>query len=234
MKPHTRTIRQTDGPSVTGGRAARSPRRFHSMIAGLMFLPLANQAQDPPHPTTEGNTFYSESVGLRVTKPEAWTFASTDKMGKKFSEGRLNDRELLVLLRAKPNQPLVQINQYPEPYVGVNPSVLIMMQPLGTLAEKPPRELMMTLAQTLEKTYEDFAILEQARDTEFHSHQAAEMLIRFSEETRQGVTRKKQSRMWLVPRGRLMFLIAMSGHQDGAMLPTDAFETIFRSIRIDK
>ncbi len=234
MKLHTRMIRQTDGPSATGGRSARSTRRVRSMIAGLMFLPLANQAKDPPRPTVEGNTFYSDSVGLRVTKPESWTFAFTDKMEKKYSEGRLEDRELLALLRAKPNQPLVQINQYPEPFVGVNPSVLIMMQPLGTLSEKPPLELMMTLAQTLEKTYEDFVILEQVRDTEFHSHQAAEMLIRFSEETPQGPTRKKQSRMWLVPRGRLMFLIAMSGPQNGAMLPTDAFETIFQSIRVDR
>jgi len=42
------------------------------------------------------------------------------------------------------------------------------------------------------------------------------------------------SRMWLVPRGRLMFLIGMSGDQTGENVCEQEFAEVLESIRIQK
>jgi hypothetical protein len=49
----------------------------------------------------------------------------------------------------------------------------------------------------------------------------------------EGTEYASRSRIWLVPRGQFMFLIAMTGPQDGPDVSEEEFSTVLASIDIE-
>ncbi|HUF63246.1 MAG TPA: type II toxin-antitoxin system RelE/ParE family toxin [Verrucomicrobiales bacterium] len=63
---------------------------------------------------------------------------------------------------------------------------------------------------------------------------AAYMKAKYTVANPEGREFKTLSRMWIIPRGSFMFLISMSGTQEGPDVSETEFKAILDSIRIEK
>ena len=105
----------------------------------------------------------------------------------------------------------MQANQAPHP--GLNPSIQI------TLRQGLPGTLVQLLGNALavmRRGFPDLTIVDPVRQTTVDGLPAAQVRLTYTLKTHTGISARVSSRLWLVPRGALMFLIAMSGSETGA------------------
>jgi hypothetical protein len=113
----------------------------------------------------------------------------------------------------------------------LHPSVQVTLRPAlrGT-----PTELLTAALATLRRAFPDLRIVSPIRDTEVSGWPAAQIKTSYSLTGQTGASYRVQSRIWLVPRGSLMFLIGMSGGASGEDVCEEEFKAIVASIVIQK
>ena len=182
--------------------------------------------------TNDVNVFASQTAGFRVSKPAAWTFASMQQVSQYRASARLKDKELEEAVRQRANAPLVAIMKHVEPYDDLNPSVQVILRPLGTLAGKSAVELMKLAILPLQQAMADFQFVEPIQKTTVGGKPAAFMKAKYTVANPEGREFKTFSRMWIVPRGQFMFMMSMSGPQEGGDVSEKEFAEIHKSIQI--
>jgi hypothetical protein len=204
------------------------------LLVGLTipWIGLAAIAADAPAVNT--NRFHSSTAGFAVIKPAAWQFASMEQVATNRAVARLKDKELEAQIRQRASAPLVVILKHPEPHDDLNPSVQVMVRPLGQLEGKSAMELMRLVVPTIQRAMADFAFVEQIQETKLGGMPAAFMKAKYTVANPEGREFKTLSRMWIVPRGSFMFMISASGPQEGADVSEAEFKGILDSIQIEK
>jgi hypothetical protein len=144
---------------------------------------------------------------------------------------RLSDPELHQAFRTRSALPLLAFTKYAEPYAGLNPSVQVTVR--SGLAGAPT-DLLAGAVATLRRAFADFRIVSPIHAVQVGGWPAAHMRATYTLSNASGQRFSVLSRMWVVPRGRLMFLIGMSGSQAGADVCEDEFAGVLESITIDK
>ncbi len=181
----------------------------------------------------EANTFTSTTSGFTICKPESWSFQSAETIAENRANARMKDKELEKLVRERASAPLVAITRFPEPYDDLNPSVQVMFRPLGQLANTAPAELMEIVIGPLRSAFEDFTVVEEIQETAVGGQEAAYMLAKYTVANAEGREFKTLSRLWIVPRGSFMFMISMSGPQEGSHVSEEEFQQVLGSIVIE-
>lgn len=180
------------------------------------------------------NRFHSPTAGFTVVKPAAWQFASMEQVATNRAIARLKDKELEEQIRQKANAPLVVILKHPEPHDALNPSVQVMVRPVGPLEGKTAVELMRLVVPTIQRAMADFEFVDAIRETQVGDMPAAYMKAKYTVANPEGREFKTLSRLWIVPRRSFMFLISASGPQTGPDVSETEFKAILDSIQIDK
>lgn len=204
------------------------PLQIFSILLALGLFSACATTSD----TGPSYTFNDAVLGFSITKPSGWNYVSGKIMEVNKNANRQNNPELEKVSQQTGDTPfLVVFARYPEPNPNNNPTVSVTVIDTGVEGLSPKRILALPAAK-LKKAYPDLTIVEEIRDHEVDGIIGAYTKLKF---TVAGDGERKfptTHRMWLVPRGTLMFSIAMTGPQEGPDVSEEAFQEILQSIKI--
>lgn len=205
--------------------------RYSVGLTAVSLLSIVNAAD-----LTSGDTnrFHSPTAGFTITKPKDWQFASAQQIATNRATARLKDKELEELIKQRASAPLVVVTKHQEPHDDLNPSVQVMMRPLGQLEGRSAVELMGLVVPSLQRAMADFTFVEKVKETKVGEVSAAYLKAKYTVANPEGREFKTLTRMWVIPRGAFMFMISMSGPQEGPDASEKDFSAILDSIKIDK
>jgi hypothetical protein len=171
------------------------------------------------------------SAGISLIRPAGWYTATEAQVQANREQTKLSDPELQAALATRSALPLIVFTKYQEPHTGLNPSIQITLR--QGLAGTPVRLLTNALG-TMRQAFADLQIIEPVRATEVGGLPASYVKVTYTLQTQAGGRGRVISRLWLVPRGSLMFLIGMSGDDNGPDVCDDEFATVLKSITIQQ
>ena len=200
--------------------------------APAMDAPQEVQATSPAAVVGSSEVFHHPGAGFSMTKPMDWKYLSPEMVKTASESTQWNDAELEKAIKENPNAPLVVITRYVEPYPTLNPSVAITMVNLP-IEGMPPKDILNMSTEVLKRAYPDLTYVDEVQDANVDGINGAYTKIKY---TMAAGDRKfpTLTRMWLVPRGKIMFTVGMSGPQDGPDVSEEAFKEILNSIKIEK
>ena len=205
--------------------------RYSVWLTALSLWSIVNAADLA---SVDTNRFHSPTAGFTIIKPKDWQFASAQQIATNRATARLKDKELEELIKQRASAPLVVVTKHQEPHDDLNPSVQVIMRPLGQLEDRSAVELMGMVVPTLQRAMADFTFVEQVKQTKVGEVPAAYLKAKYTVANPEGREFKTLTRMWVVPRGAFMFMISMSGPQEGSDVSEREFSAILESIKIDK
>jgi hypothetical protein len=179
--------------------------------------------------------FHHPGAGFSLTKPMNWKYLSPEMIKTASESRKWNDAELEKAIKKNPNSPLVVITrypEYPEPYPTLNPSVAVRMINLP-VEGIPPKDILNMSTEAFKREYPDLTYVDKVQDAIVDGINGAYTKIKYTmiDGDREFPT---LARMWLVPRGKVMFTVNMSGPQEGPDISDEAFKKILSSIKIEK
>ena len=107
-----------------------------------------------------------------------------------------------------------------------------MIRPLGNLSKAPPTDILKMTVARFPATFENFAFVEEVQETQVNGWKAAYTKIQYTITDNEGHRFPTLTRFWVIPRGKYMFTIAMSGAQEGPEISEEEFRKVLHSIRI--
>lgn len=175
--------------------------------------------------------FYDKSSGISITIPEGWKKFTPKMLIETRQSVKLSNKDLEKIIKESPNLPLVTFTRYPEPYPTLNPGVTVSKKYIP-VEGIPPKDILQINAEVFKLEYPDSAYVDEIQDTNVDGNSSAYTKINF---TKVDGDRKFPitTRLWLIPRGKFMIFISMSGPQEGPDTSEDAFKEIFESIKFD-
>jgi hypothetical protein len=114
-------------------------------------------------------------------------------------------RELQEAIQKLARAPLFVFTKYPEPYPTLNPSIQLVVRPLGRLAGSASVSLLNMAVGPMQKAFQDFAFVQPPQEVQVSGFPAAHMRARYTMKNADGEEFNVLSRMWIV----------MSGPQEG-------------------
>ena len=183
-------------------------------------------------PNAPDHTFNNTDLGFSITKPSEWHYVSREILEANRDANRANNAELEEVSRKTGNSPFLTVfSRYPEPNSRNNPTVSVTVLNTG-VAGLPPKSFLGQSIMIMKKAYPDLTIVEEARNQEVDGLSGAFTRLKFTIVGADDQRLPTLHRIWLVPRGTLMFSIAMTGPQEGSDVSEDAFQEILKSIKI--
>jgi hypothetical protein len=173
--------------------------------------------------------FENPAAGLALTPPSGWHAASLAQVQANRQKVRLSDPEWQAALETRSALPLVVFTKYAEPHIGLNPTVQITLR--QSLRGTPTELLSGAIAQ-MGVAFPDFRITTPVHPATVAGRSGAHVRVSYTLKSKAGGSFPVLSRLWLVPRGPLMFLVGMSGTQDGADLCDAEFAAVLASLEI--
>ena len=193
-------------------------------------------AMDAPAETSVSKSsdevFHHSGAGFSMTKPMEWRYLSPQMVKMASESTNWNDAELEKAIKENPNAPLVVITRYPEPYPTLNPSVAVTVVNLP-VEGMPPKDILNMSTEVLKRAYPDLTYVDEVQDANVDGINGAYTKIKYTMAAG-GQKFPALTRMWLVPRGKIMFTVGMSGPQDGPDVSEEAFKEILSSIKIEQ
>jgi hypothetical protein len=178
--------------------------------------------------------FENATAGIALTRPAGWQTQTLQAVQQNRERVQLSDSELQAALQKFATAPLFVFTKYTEPHPRLNPSIQVTLRPLGTIAGMAPTELMKIAVTAMQRAFADFAFVREIESAQISGLAAAHMSARYTMKHAEGAEFKVLSRMWLVPRGAFMFIIGMSGPQDGPDVSESEFAEVLRSVTLQK
>lgn len=196
-----------------------------AIVCAVLAEPAFSQTSGPER-------FENATAGIALLRPANWQTASLQTVQENREQVELSDKELQAALVKVATAPLFVFMKHPEPHAGLNPSIQVTLRSLGPMAGSSPTALMKVAVDTMRKAIPDFAFVTEITDTQISGLAAAHMRATYTMRTRDGSAFKVLSRLWVVPRGPFMFVIGMSGPQEGPDVSESEFAGTLASIDI--
>ena len=181
-----------------------------------------------------GERVENETAGIAVVRPAGWHTTSLDTVQANRNRVRLADAELQRLIQTRATAPLFVFSKHAEPYPGLNPSIQITLRPSGSLAGRPPTELLRMALGTMRRALPDFQEVTPIGSARVSGLPAAHVRGKYTLHSKSGESYPVVTRIWLVSRGAFMFLIGMSAPPDGPDASEEEFRQALASIEIQK
>jgi hypothetical protein len=178
--------------------------------------------------------FENATAGIELTRPAGWHTQTLQTVQENRERMQLSDPELQAAMQKFATAPLFVFTRHPEPHPRLNPSVQVMLRPLGPLAGAAPADIMKVAVGAMQKAFADFTFVGQIESTQVSGLAAAHMRARYTAKNAEGAEFKVLTRLWLIPRGSFTFLLSMGGPQDGPDVSESEFAEVLRSVTIQK
>ena len=195
---------------------------FFIAIAGLIATDSAAQSR-----------FENATAGISLMPPAGWHVMSMQSVMENRAKVRLPDDQLTAGLQ-RAAAPLFVFSKYPESHSALNPTVQVVLRPAPASLGPSPTAIMKATIATLQQAFPDFRIVDPIQPTTVSGFPAAYMKATYTLRTAKGTASPVMARTWLVPRGKVMFLIGMSGTTGGDDVAEAEFLSALASIRIEQ
>ncbi|MEE9259352.1 MAG: hypothetical protein V3U37_07385 [Nitrospinaceae bacterium] len=179
-----------------------------------------------------GEVFHHAGAGFSITKPHEWKYLSPEMVMAARQSMKLNDEDLEKMIKENPNAPLVVFTRYQEPYPTLNPSVAITLVHLP-VEGIPPKDVLNMSTEVLKRAYPDLTYVDEVQDANVDGINSAYTKVKYTLAAGD-LKFPTLTRMWLVPRGKVLFTVGMSGPQEGPDVSEESFQEILKSITFDK
>jgi len=170
-------------------------------------------------------------AGIEIAPPAGWHETSLAQVQANRENVRMADADLQHAIQTRSALPLLVFTKYPEPHEGLNPSIQVTLR---SAIQGTPTDLLSAALEPMRRAFPDFRLVSPVHQTWVSGWSAAALEATYTLRSKAGGAFPVRSRMWLVPRGRLMFLIAMSGSVSGADVADAEFKAVLDSIVIQK
>lgn len=187
----------------------------------------------PIYLPAEETVYRNPTLGIAVTKPDTWHFATAAEVAENLERVQLSDKELDALLKAHATAPIVAMTKYKEPFDDLNPSVKVNIKPLRGFPAAEPVRILQVVSEPLRKAFSDLKFITKPEETELAGHKAAYMCVDYDLKIPDGRTFPTRSELWIVPRGKMFFMIGIGTRQDERTGSREEVHKIIESIEID-
>ena len=171
------------------------------------------------------------AAGIELLRPAGWHDATLADVQANRARVRLSDAQLEHALQTRSALPILVFTKYREPHPGLNPSVQVTLRPA---LSGPPAQLLASALTTMRRAFPDLRIVVPVHDTTVAGRPAAHVEVTYTLRAQTGHSFSVRSRLWLVPRASLMFLIGMSGTSTGEDGCDQEFGSVLGSIVIER
>ena len=201
--------------------------RMAGASLALMLAIATARAQGPER-------FENATAGIALSRPAGWHTASLQTVQDNRQRVQLSDAELQAAMQKYATAPLFVFMKYPEPHPTLNPSIQVTLRPSGPVTGASPVEILKLAVAALLKGFPDFTFVTPPEAVDVSGLPGAHMRGRYTVKNAEGGEYKVLARMWVVPRGAYLFLIGMSGPQDGPDVSEAEFAEALRSVSIQR
>lgn len=176
--------------------------------------------------------FHHPGAGFSMIKPMGWSYLSPEMTLIARQSVKLDDQKLKKMIEENPNAPLVVITRYREPYPTLNPSVSVRVTRIP-VEGIPPKDILHMLMGGVKRMFPDLTYVDEVQNVHVDGLNGAYTKIKYT------VFAGDQKfptlvRMWLIPRGKIVFTIDMSSPQEGPDISEKTFKKILSSIKIEQ
>jgi hypothetical protein len=204
---------------------------FGILVLFLLVSGCASNRADQPD-SEQTRSFSDESVGFAMDIPRGWAIASRQTVEENRARIRLDDSELEAALKNRASAPLLAVMKFPDPHPTLNPAIQVILRPLDDFQGMPPTKILAVVTQQMRTMLSDLEFLQGPIAVEVSGLDAAHLRANYVLKTSDGGAFPVTARTWIVPRGTMMFVIGMSGPQEGPDLSEAEFQAAFESILI--
>jgi hypothetical protein len=181
-------------------------------------------------PTAAQDRIEHKAAGITIDRPAGWHNVPLAEVQANRERVRIADPELQRAASTRGTLPIIAFTKYEEPHAALNPTIQVMLRPAipGT-----PVQLLTVVLAALPRAFADFRLVTPVQDVEVAGRPAAHATATYILQNQQGETFRVKGRFWLVPRNSLMFMIGMSGTQEGEDVCEAEFEAVIATLTIN-
>ena len=176
--------------------------------------------------------FENTTAGVSIERPAGWHSLTSQQIVENRERVRMADEELQKAIQERASLPLFAFSKHEEPYESLNPSIQVGMRPLAPFEGKPAAEILAAIVGAIRSMAPDFTIVKDVHEVEISGLKGAGLEAKYTLGNAGGAKFPVWSRMLVVPRGKLLFIIGMSGTQEGPDVCAKDFAAALASIRI--
>jgi len=177
--------------------------------------------------------FDNPTAGISIAPPAGWHVISMQRVMENRAQVRLGDDELAAGLQ-RAATPLFVFSKYAEPHAALNPTVQVVLRPAPASLGGSATVMLKAAIETLQRAFPDFTFVDPIQPATVAGFPASYMKATYTLRTANGGAFRVMSRTWLVPRGKVMFLIGMSGTISGEDVSEAEFRGALESIQIER
>lgn len=178
------------------------------------------------------NLFRSETARIELVKPQGWHFMDLESVAKHRAAAKLKDEDMQQAIFELATAPLFAATKYPEPYEALNPSLQVLVRPLGNMKGASGAEILALVLQSLESAFVDFKLLEPVSEFELDGLVAAALKASYTVENQAGDGFPTETVMMVIPRDSFMYQFSFSAPPEGEdALSNDTLVDVLESIR---
>lgn len=183
----------------------------------LTLAPSLLRAEDPV-------TFTSEPFSLTISAPATWRLVPADFPTQEYD---LHKKNAVEVVGSHENLPIVRIAKPVADKFSPVPIVQVFV-----VADKglTPTEFLKEMIKSAAAAFEDFHITQEATDTTLNGVKAAVIESRFVASFTGGHSFPTLSRVWAVPRDKMIFVISLTGRPDDLKALSKDTDFIMKSI----
>lgn len=179
------------------------------------------------------NTYISQMLGFKVTKPESWNFVSANTYLDQTKQMKLNDKELQQRWSETIRAPLVVITKYPASHPDVNTSFKADVKPYGQLPTTSSGvDILNVILKSLGSVFKNLTIEQSPIEITLANHKAGYMKISYVNVAQDGREYPSTSEMWVVPRKNHFFMLG-GGYKRGDKAGPKELQSILTTLRIE-
>jgi hypothetical protein len=179
------------------------------------------------------NTYSNPTLGISVTKPKDWHFATLEEHRENLGRATFKDEDFKKMVQKYSTTPVVVMMKYREPYDDVNPSFKINIKPLGNLPANKPTAILSLLVPTFEKNFKDFEMIVGPKEINVGKENAAYMKVNYNMEVEEVGKFPVCSELWIITRGTHFYMLGAGTRQDEKTGKREEIQKILESIRFE-
>lgn len=178
------------------------------------------------------NVYHQPTLGITIIKPDAWHFITSEEVLQNLRKTQFEDELLEALVKKFPQKPIVTLTKYKEPYDDLNPSIKVNVKPLRNLSASDPVSILKIASSNLRKAYSNLEYVTKPTETEFADMKAAYLCIDYDLTLKDGRVFPTRSELWVIPRGKLFFMIGIGTRQDEKTGTREEVKNILETMQI--
>jgi len=182
----------------------------------------------------QSDVFISPTVGFEVTKPTDWHYITAAQVLENIKAINLNDEKFHEAMQKYTTAPLVAMTKFPEPYEDVNPSFKVNIKPYGQLKGKSPAELINLVASQIQKTFNDFDLVQPPIEIDVSGIKSAYARMNYTMQLSNGNSFPTTSELWIVPWGDYFFMVGAGTRQDEKTGSRKEIAAILSTVKIER